>query len=55
MSRKEEIIKEIKKISNEVFMMQMKDRWSNADLEVMRDYERKVKELESELDELEEE
>lgn len=55
MSRKEEIIKEIKEISNEVFMMQMKDRWSNADLEIMREHERKVKELEKELDELEEE
>lgn len=54
MSRKEEIINEIKKISNEVFMMQMKDRWSNADLEVMREHERKIKVLEAELDGLEE-
>lgn len=54
MSRIDEIKKEINRIEQADFMLQMKDHWSNSDYETSNKYREEVRALEKELEKLEE-
>lgn len=46
---REEIQKEIDQIEGRMFMLNMKDRWSNSDYETMRRWNQEKRELEAKM------
>ena len=53
MYTRELLMKEIEDVETRMFYLDMKDRWSQADFELMRLYQIKLKELKQRLEQLE--
>lgn len=49
---KEEILREIERIEECEFFLQMKDRWSPHDFDLSREHDQKIRELKKALEEV---